>query len=183
MDVELLPPVETGDSKVRQSDAVARMVALLMDDLLRVPGTRMRFGLNPLIDLIPGIGDGAAAVVSAMTLFVAVRHRVPKIVISRMALNIALAAFVDGLIGFAEVYEGGFPVRGLTPFARGHHAACQENALGGSLLRADLHQRRARRGPVGELLHFFAQCSGSCGGRCGQPSRHEHQFSEQPDAI
>ena len=79
-------------------------VALLMDDLLRVPGTRMRFGLNPLIDLIPGIGDGAAAVVSAMTLFVAVRHRVPKIVISRMALNIALNAVIGIIPGVGEAF-------------------------------------------------------------------------------
>jgi uncharacterized protein DUF4112 len=104
VDVEVLPPDETGNSKVRQSDSVARIVALLMDDLLRVPGTRMRFGLNPILDLIPGIGDGTAAVVSAMTLFTAVRHRVPKIVITRMALNIVVNAVIGVIPGIGEAF-------------------------------------------------------------------------------
>jgi len=75
-----------------------------MDDLLRVPGTRRRFGLNPLLDLIPGIGDGAAAVVSAMTLFVAARKRVPKMVIAHMGLNIILTAAIGIIPGIGEAF-------------------------------------------------------------------------------
>jgi hypothetical protein len=101
VDVELLPPTENAGSR---GDTVARIVALLMDDLLRVPGTRLRFGLNPLLDLIPGVGDGAAAIISAMTLFVAVRHRVPKIVIGRMTLNIILNAVIGIIPGIGEAF-------------------------------------------------------------------------------
>ena len=67
----------------------------LMDDLIRVPGLGWRFGLDALVGLIPGFGDTATSLVSFYILVAAVRHRVPKITIMRMAVNIAL----DYLLG------------------------------------------------------------------------------------
>jgi uncharacterized protein DUF4112 len=49
-----------------------KWLALIMDGLLRVPGTKFRFGLNPLIDFVPGIGDVSAAFVSTSVLIYAV---------------------------------------------------------------------------------------------------------------
>ena len=39
-----------------------------MDGLLRVPGTKFRFGLNPLIDFVPVLGDVSAAFISVSVL-------------------------------------------------------------------------------------------------------------------
>jgi len=64
----------------------------------------MRFGLNPVLDLLPVFGDGAAAVVSALTLFVAARYRVPKVVLARMGMNILLAALIGIITGVGEVF-------------------------------------------------------------------------------
>jgi hypothetical protein len=66
----------------------------LMDDLFRVP-LLGRFGLDPLIGLIPGLGDTMTSLVSFYILVSAVRYRVPKITMLRMALNIG----VDYLLG------------------------------------------------------------------------------------
>jgi len=41
-----------------------RHVAVLMDGVLRVPGTKFRFGLNSLIGLPPGGGDAMLAAIS-----------------------------------------------------------------------------------------------------------------------
>jgi hypothetical protein len=65
-----------------------------MDDFLRVPGTKFRFGLDPLIGLIPGLGDTGSAIVSAMALIQAARRGVPKILLARMSLNILLNEIV-----------------------------------------------------------------------------------------
>jgi hypothetical protein len=65
-----------------------------------VPVLGWRFGLNAVIDLIPGIGDTATTVVALYVLASAVRYRVPKVTLLRMGLNIAIY-FVVGLVPWA----------------------------------------------------------------------------------
>ena len=62
----------------------------LMDDLFRVPVLGWRFGLDALIGLVPALGDTTTSLVSFYILVSAVRHRVPKVTILRMGLNIAI---------------------------------------------------------------------------------------------
>ncbi len=71
------------------------VVARVMDDLVRIPGTRLRIGLDPLMGLVPGVGDGVANIISALALFHASRGGLPHVVVMRMALNI----LVNGLLG------------------------------------------------------------------------------------
>ena len=70
-----------------------------MDGLLRVPGTKFRFGLNPLIDFVPVLGDVSAAFISVSVLIYAVSRGLPKILLARMALNI----LTNELIGVVPV--------------------------------------------------------------------------------
>ncbi len=75
-------------------------IALLMDKAIRIPGTDIRFGLDPVIGLIfPVAGDAVGAIVSAYIVCVSVRYGLPKVVIGRMVFNIA-ADFVVGCIPF-----------------------------------------------------------------------------------
>jgi hypothetical protein len=85
---EVLPPEE----KQKRSDLepLFRWVALIMDNFLRVPGTQFRFGLDPLIGLLPGLGDTGSTVISAMALIAAARRGLPKILLARMSLNILI---------------------------------------------------------------------------------------------
>jgi hypothetical protein len=73
--------------------------AVLLDSAFRVPGTRITFGLDPLIGLIPGLGDMASPVLAVLILWQGARMRVPKIVLTRMALN----ALIDGGVGAIPV--------------------------------------------------------------------------------
>src|ERR1043166_7407887 len=68
-----------------------------MDRLIRIPGLKKRLGLNPIVDLIPGVGDIAAAAVSVSVFVYGIRRGVPKILRGRMALNV-LVNEVVGLI-------------------------------------------------------------------------------------
>ncbi len=61
-----------------------------MDNFLRVPGTQFRFGLDPLMGLLPGLGDTGSAIISAMALIAAARRGLPKILLARMSLNILI---------------------------------------------------------------------------------------------
>src|SRR5438034_1107426 len=62
----------------------------IMDNQFRLPVLGWRFGLNAIIDLIPEFGDIATTIVALYILISAVRYRVPKITLLRMALNIAI---------------------------------------------------------------------------------------------
>lgn len=73
---------------------------MLLDDLVRIPGTRIGVGLDALIGLVPGLGDLVGAGVSAAIMADAVRARVPIAVLARMAWNLLLDALL-GVIPFA----------------------------------------------------------------------------------
>jgi hypothetical protein len=72
----------------------------LMDSAYRVPGTRLRFGWDPIVGLVPGVGDVATASFAVTILYHAYLLGVPKVVMGRMLLNILLDLAV-GLVPFA----------------------------------------------------------------------------------
>jgi uncharacterized protein DUF4112 len=76
-----------------------------MDDLFRVPILGWRFGLDPLIGLIPGFGDTATSVVTFYILVNAVRYRVPKITLLRMGLNLAIDYVVGSLPVVGDFFD------------------------------------------------------------------------------
>ena len=98
----MLPP-ERKDAR-QQLEPLFRWIALLMDNLVRLPGTNFRIGIDPLIGLIPGIGDTGSAMVSAIALIQAARQGLPKIILARMAVNILL----NELIGIVPVVGDAF---------------------------------------------------------------------------
>ena len=98
---EVLPPESKAGKPV---EPLFRLLSLFMDNLIRVPGTQFRFGIDPLLGLIPGVGDTGAAFVSALALVQAARQGLPKIVLARMSLNILL----NELIGIVPVIGDAF---------------------------------------------------------------------------
>lgn len=74
-----------------------RRWAHLLDSTFRIPGTRIRFGWDPIIGLIPGLGDLATPVFSGLILLHGFRRRIPKVVQLRMLFNVILDAAV-GLV-------------------------------------------------------------------------------------
>lgn len=93
-------PISKRDGR-RQAEVEESLETLSrwLDDVIRIPVVGWRFGLDSLAGLIPGVGDTATTLVSFYILAAAVRYRVPKITILRMALNIAIDYLV-GIIPF-----------------------------------------------------------------------------------
>ena len=75
--------------------ATAEFLAKILDTTVKIPGTPFYLGLDPLLGLIPGIGDMIANLIGTVILILAARLRVPQIVIARMSLNHLL----NGTIG------------------------------------------------------------------------------------
>jgi len=71
-------------------DPTIALVARLMDTVFSIPGTRIRFGLDPILGLLPGFGDTATAIISALLIAQSARYGVPRIILARMAGNVLL---------------------------------------------------------------------------------------------
>ena len=84
------------------------LLSHLMDNAFRLPGTSFRFGLDPILGLVPGVGDFASLVVSVLILTSAVRYRVPRITLIRMALNIGLDFVIGAIPVVGDVFDAWF---------------------------------------------------------------------------
>lgn len=101
-----------------------RKWAVLLDSAFRVPGTAMRFGLDPVVGLVPGAGDLVTGFFSVMILLHAVRLRVPKVVVARMVLNTGLDLVVGAIPLIGDLFDAGFKanLRNLALLERHAHA-------------------------------------------------------------
>ena len=114
-------------------DAVRRRLARLawlLDNSIPIPGLRFRVGLDPILGLIPGLGDVIGVLFSSYIVREAARIGAPPSVLTRMAFNVA----IEGVIG-------------LIPFAGDlFDAVWKANQRNLALLDAHLgHPRRAKR--------------------------------------
>lgn len=79
----------------------------LTDDLIRIPGTNIHIGIDPIVGLLlPGAGDVLTGASSVVLLLVALRERVPTVAIGRMVINIA----IDALVGAIPIVGDAFDV-------------------------------------------------------------------------
>lgn len=91
-----------------RAERIARLDAFanLLDVAFIVPGTNIRFGVDALIGLVPGIGD---AVTTLMSLYIVREARelgAPRHLIARMLVNVAL----DGVVGAVPLLGDAFDV-------------------------------------------------------------------------
>ncbi len=91
----MTPPGSTKNEK----HATARIIARWLDELFPIPGTTFRVGLDPIIALIPGVGDIISSSVSFVVMLEAVRTGVSISVILRMAFNMIVNALLDMIPG------------------------------------------------------------------------------------
>jgi hypothetical protein len=80
-------------------------IAALLDDMWRIPGTHIRFGLNGLIGWIPGIGDAVAGVASCIIVFASWRRGVPSVTLARMVANILLECTIGAVPVVGDVFH------------------------------------------------------------------------------
>jgi uncharacterized protein DUF4112 len=74
-----------------------RRLQYLLDDAFRVPGTRLRFGWDPIVGMVPWLGDALTAVLSCAIVVQAHHMRVPRVVQLRMLGNLAIDMVVGAL--------------------------------------------------------------------------------------
>jgi Domain of unknown function (DUF4112) len=82
------------------------MLATLFDTAFILPGIQLRFGVESLLRLVPGIGDAGASMLSCYLLYEAHRLGVPRRLFARMVMNVLL----EGAVGVVPVAGDAFDV-------------------------------------------------------------------------
>jgi hypothetical protein len=133
-----IPSPITGDERNSQAlfktsdrhvDEGLEKVSYVLDQMFRIPGTEIRFGLDPIIGfLLPVAGDSISVLISIYLVLRSIQYGLPKIVIGRMVFNIAMdyvvgsVPFVGDLLDFG-VKANKKNVELLNRFAEGRERA------------------------------------------------------------
>jgi hypothetical protein len=83
-------------------------LAWYLDNSIPMPGLNFRVGIDPLVGLIPGIGDTIGAIMSSYILSEAARLGAPKSILLKMAFNIAVDALAGALPIFGDLFDFGW---------------------------------------------------------------------------
>ena len=92
------------EARIARIDALAN----LLDSAILIPGTDIRFGLDAVIGLVPGIGD---AITTALGLYIVNEARAlgaPPLLIARMVANVALDGIVGAVPLLGDVFDVAF---------------------------------------------------------------------------
>ena len=108
-----LPPDPQGDPEsepATQLTPLSRSQALsrVLDDLIRVPGTKWRVGLDPLLGLLPGLGDWVTWAASMNLLISAGQLHASPWLLLRMFGNLAVDAVVGAVPFLGDAFDMGF---------------------------------------------------------------------------
>ena len=77
----------------------------LFDELIEVPGTGRRFGIDPIIGLVPVIGDVIGGIAAFWIIGEAARFRIPPIVLARMVFNAGLDMLLGAIPLVGDVFD------------------------------------------------------------------------------
>jgi len=83
-------------------------LAWLMDDFINIPGTKFKVGFDPLLGLLPWLGDAAGSIVSSFMISEAARLGVPKSLLLKMAFNIIVDALLGVLPLVGDIFDFGW---------------------------------------------------------------------------
>jgi hypothetical protein len=97
-------PLYPGKAEKPGMTLIKRLVYLL-DEQFRLPGTNFRFGLDPLMNLFPVVGDMTGFVISAGLLLAMAKKGASNKLVVLMSINIFLDAIIGGIPLIGQVFD------------------------------------------------------------------------------
>lgn len=94
-----------GVSRAERDLKFAEWLAKLLDTSIGLPGTRFRFGLDPLIGLFPFVGDILTLAMSLVLIFIALRHGAGGRLVLMMTGNVLVDTLVGSIPLFGSVFD------------------------------------------------------------------------------
>ena len=84
---------------------VAKQLVTIMDDAINIPIVNKRIGLDPIIGLVPWVGDMFTAFISLLIVVSLVRNGAPVKLVLQMLVNIAIDLFIGGIPVVGDVWD------------------------------------------------------------------------------
>jgi hypothetical protein len=81
------------------------LIAWLLDNSIPIPGTGRRVGLDGVIGLVPGVGDLLSAGISVLVVVRAAQFKLPRIVLVRMLVNVALDLGIGAIPVLGDAFD------------------------------------------------------------------------------
>jgi hypothetical protein len=123
----IVPSGDITDMDVASRTRRVRVLARLLDSSITIPGTNLKFGLDPIIGLIPGIGDLMGAVMSGYIILEAVRADVPNVTIVRMLVNVGIDTLLGAVPALGDVFDAAWKSNTMNVALLERHVAGTES--------------------------------------------------------
>ena len=78
---------------------------ILLDEAFRIPGTGIRFGIDGIIGLVPGLGDVLAGLLSLVIPLAGWIRGLPYITLLRMAVNLGIGVLVGSIPVLGDIFD------------------------------------------------------------------------------
>ena len=79
-----------------------------LDSRFRVPGTNIRFGLDSIVGIVPGVGDGVTLIPASYVVLRAHQLGVPRYLVVRMAFNVVVDVLVGAVPIIGDLFDVAF---------------------------------------------------------------------------
>ena len=106
------PPASASSSRDRWSSAGRllgddrlRWLEILLDEAFVVPGTGIRFGIDGIVGLVPGLGDVLAGILSLISPLAAWVRGVPYVTLVRMLTNVSIGLLIGTIPIFGDAFD------------------------------------------------------------------------------
>jgi hypothetical protein len=118
---------EITGSDVASRTRRVRVLARLLDNSIPIPGTGWKIGLDPIIGLIPGVGDLIGAVVSGYIIMEAVRADVPTLTLTRMLVNVGVDTVLGAIPAVGDVFDAAWKSNTMNVALLERHVSATEH--------------------------------------------------------
>ena len=108
---EVFPPPaaslrpRTGVGRRLLADENLDLLAHILDDWFRIPGTSIRFGVDGIVGLIPGLGDILTGLASCIIVIAAWFRGVPYVALLRMVVNLAIDVLIGAIPFLGDAFD------------------------------------------------------------------------------
>jgi hypothetical protein len=108
---EVLPPAasslrsRTGIGRRLLADENLDLLAHVLDDWFRIPGTSIRFGVDGIVGLVPGLGDILTGLASCIIVIAAWFRGVPYVALLRMVVNLAIDVLIGAIPFLGDAFD------------------------------------------------------------------------------
>jgi len=104
LEPEILSPRPGGSGRLFRDENL-ELLSHILDDCFRIPGTSIRFGIDGIIGLVPGLGDILAGLASCIIVLAAWFRGVPYVTLVRMLANLAIDVVIGAIPFLGDAFD------------------------------------------------------------------------------